>query len=81
MRTLEELRRMWDWFVLKFVRILDEATILKGFALIADCANLCEKRQPNQSETLLSEQAKNLLRGFDGWLISQNEFFDGYFSA
>ncbi len=81
MRTLEQLRRMWEWFVLRFVRILDKATILRGSAVIAGCANVCEKKQPDQSETPLSEQAKSILRLFDVWLVSQNELFGGYFFA
>lgn len=81
MRTLEQLKGMWEWFVVKFVRILDKATIQKGFDVIADCTNVCGKKQPDEFETPLSEQAKSILRVFDDWLTSQNELFGGYFSA
>lgn len=80
MRTLEQLKKMWEWFVLKFVRILDKSTILRGFDVVAVCASVCEKKA-DQSETLLSEQAKSVLEAFDLWLGGQNELFKGYFFA
>ncbi len=81
LHTLEQVKRMWNWLVLRFCRILDKLTIVKGFDFVADIANLCDKKQPNQEKTMLSAQAEVVLGKFNDWLVSQNEFLDGYLAA
>ncbi|MEK7124761.1 MAG: hypothetical protein AAB877_03745 [Patescibacteria group bacterium] len=80
MSTLEEVTRLWEWFVLRFCRVLDEHVIANGYDFIADITNSCVKKKKEDPATPLTPGASKLLLSLNEYLGRQHELFEGYFA-
>ncbi len=81
MQTFEQVKRLWESFVLKFLRVLTKEEIDKGFSFLTQILNRCEPKKTGENETPLTGQAEAVLVQLDLYLVGENEFFEGYLVA
>jgi len=79
MRTLEQVKKLWEWFVCKFCHVLSADAVLYGGNYIKAIEQSCQIVR-GAFETPLSEEAKDWLRRLNECLTEENEFFEGYFA-
>lgn len=78
MHTLEQVVRTWDWFLLRFVRVLSQETIWRVNEFILYLKSACKDIVKQDGVTPLSEGAEYWLEEIEYCLANHSIFFAGY---